>query len=330
MSIKKPVNPLDYEVGVVIGRFQTNDLHIGHTYIIDEAFKNHKKVIILVGISRITSTKKNPLDFATREKMLKEAYPDAIILPLRDQRFNEKWSQEVDSVVSAPYGNKKTVIYGGKDSFIPYYSGKFPTIELETIEGFDATNTRQNAAYETLDSSDFRSGCIYQSFNLRPTAYPTVDITVFNEEGEILLGRKPQETLFRFIGGFVDPADKSLEIAAARELHEEAGISLTIGTPVYMMSQSVEDWRYAKEESGIITSLFLAPKMWGRAEAGDDIAEVKWVKVQDLSNFDYLQAKIVPEHLELMKKFITKVYKEDLIPNIGEPKFNVDELINKA
>jgi bifunctional NMN adenylyltransferase/nudix hydrolase len=329
MDIKHAINPKDYEVGVIVGRFQTDELHDGHIAFIDQVFENHKKVVIMVGISRITGTKKNPLDYAAREAMIKEVYPKAVVLPIRDERFDDRWSQSLDSLVTQPYGEKKIVLYGSRDSFIPYYSGKFPVIELEDSGDYNATNIREKVSRETLGTRDFRRGIIYQAFNQRPVAYPTVDITVANDNGEILLGRKPSEKLFRFIGGFVDPSDASYEMAAKRELHEEAG-GIAISEPVYMMSQKIDDWRYAKEESGIITSLYLAKRMFGMATAGDDIAEVKWVKVEDLSDLDTLQYKIVPEHLELMKKFITKVYTKNLIENIGSPKTNFNELTHKA
>ncbi len=328
MDIKKAIDPKNYEVGVVVGRFQTDELHEGHINFIDQVFENHKKVIIMVGISRITGTKKNPLDYASREAMIKQIYPKAVVLPIRDERFDDRWSQNLDNLVTQPYGEKKIVLYGSRDSFIPYYSGKYPVIELEDSGDYNATNIRDKVSKETLSSRDFRRGIIYHAFTYRPVAYPTVDITVSNDNGEILLGRKPTEKLFRFIGGFVDPSDTSYEKAAKRELHEEAG-DISITEPVYMMSQKIDDWRYAKEESGIISSLFLAKRMFGVATAGDDIAEVKWVKIEDLSNLDELQYKIVPEHLEMMKKFITKVYKENLIENIGSPKTNFNEFSNK-
>lgn len=47
---------------------------------------------------------------------------------------------------------------------------------------------------------------------------------VFNNEGKLLLARKPNETKLRFIGGFVDPSDISYEKAAVREFMEETTV----------------------------------------------------------------------------------------------------------
>lgn len=317
MEIKKAVNPKDYEVGVIVGRFQTNKLHEGHIDLINQVMSNHKQVVIIVGISRIQNTKKNPLDFASREKMLKQSFPDAIIFAVSDQRSNDVWSQQVDTLISIPFGEKKAVIYGSRDSFIPFYTGKNPVIELEPSAEFNATNIRAEIAKETLATQDFRTGVIYANFAQRPVTFPTVDVCAFNENGEILLAKKPNEKLWRFVGGFVDRTDGSYEEAALREFREETGGNCTIQNPTYIASIKVEDWRYKKEESGIMTTLFLAEKTFGFAKASDDIAVVQWIPIREFSNFDGIRTKVMLEHRELMTILVDKVYNEGLIPNIG-------------
>jgi bifunctional NMN adenylyltransferase/nudix hydrolase len=318
MDIKKHIDPADFEVGVIIGRFQTNKLHEGHINLISHVLSNHKKTIILLGVSRVQNTKKNPLDFASRKAMIQKLFPSVMILPIMDQRYDEAWSSSVDNAISMPFGEKKAVIYGSRDSFIPHYKGKYSVIELEASFDHNATNIRTEVARETLDSSDFRAGVIYSAFNQRPVTYPTVDICAFNQKGEILMARKPNEKYWRFVGGFVDPTDASFEQAALREFREETGGSCVIGNLKYIASHRVADWRYAKEESGIMTTLYLGEYNMGMAKASDDIAEVKWVPINEFSNFDGVRTKVMPEHRELMTTLVNRVYSENLIPNIGE------------
>jgi bifunctional NMN adenylyltransferase/nudix hydrolase len=306
------------EVGVVVGRFQTNRLHTGHIDLISHVLSNHKKTVLILGVSRVQNTKKNPLDFASRKAMIQKLFPSLMILPVMDQRYDEKWSSEIDSAISMPFGEKKTVIYGSRDSFIPHYKGKFQVIELEAIPYHNATNIRADIAKETIDSTDFRSGVIYSAFNQRPVSYPTVDICAYNDDGEILMGRKPNEKYWRFVGGFVDPTDESYEKAALREFHEETGGNCVISDLKYILSHRVKDWRYAKEESGIMTTLFLGRRNMGYAKASDDIADVKWFPIREFSNFDTVRTKVMPEHREMMLALVNKVYSEKLIPNIGE------------
>jgi bifunctional NMN adenylyltransferase/nudix hydrolase len=250
--------------------------------------------------------------------MIQKLFPSLMILPVMDQRYDENWSSLIDNAISMPFGEKKTVIYGSRDSFIPHYKGKFQVIELEASFDHNATNIRAEVARETLDSTEFRAGVIYSAFNQRPVTYPTVDICAYNEDGEILMARKPNEKYWRFVGGFVDPTDESYERAALREFSEETGGSCVIGDLKYIASHRVKDWRYAKEESGIMTTLFLGRKSMGMAKASDDIADVKWIHIREFSNFDGVRTKVMPEHRELMTTLVNKVYSEKLIPNIGE------------
>lgn len=314
MEIKNKIETDDYEVGVIIGRFQTNRLHEGHINLISHVLSNHKKTIILLGVSRVQNTKKNPLDFASRKAMIQKLFPSVMILPIMDQRYNEKWSQDVDNAISLPFGEKKAIIYGSRDSFIPFYSGKNHVIELESSQDHNATNIRAEVAKETLDSSEFRAGVIYSTFNQRPVTYPTVDVVVHDGKGNILLAKKPHEQYWRFVGGFVDRTDKSYEEAAFRELAEETGGNLNVTNARYIASMMVDDWRYRKEESGIMTTLFLMDKSWGSAKASDDIAEVSWIPIHELSNENGIRTKVMEEHRALMRIFIDKVYNGNLIP----------------
>ncbi len=60
----------EYSIGAVVGRFQVHELHDAHRYIIDQVVNNHKKSIIFLGVPKVVGTKKNPLDFDTRKKMI--------------------------------------------------------------------------------------------------------------------------------------------------------------------------------------------------------------------------------------------------------------------
>jgi bifunctional NMN adenylyltransferase/nudix hydrolase len=58
-----------------------------------------------------------------------------------------------------------------------------------------------------------------------PTSFQATDCVIIHREaGKLLLGKKKIQTGWRFLGGFVDPKDDSLELANARERQEEAGL----------------------------------------------------------------------------------------------------------
>lgn len=298
LSIKTPINPSEYEIGVMICRLQVHKLHEGHIALIDSVCANHKKVIIFLGIPAVQNTDRNPLDFASRKAMVQKLYPNVVILPIRDNRSNEKWGHELDAQIRIPYGEKSALLYGSRDSFLPFYSGKYPAVELATDIYYSGTEIRKQVSRETLESEDFRAGVIYGCTNQWPVAYPCVDIVAYNDKGQILLAQKPNEDKWRFIGGHVDVSDASLERAAKREFSEETG-GCEISDLSYVTSIKVPDWRYVKERSGIITSLFIGKFVFGSIKPSDDISALMWRSIDDFNDHEDCQKLIVPEHLEM-------------------------------
>lgn len=302
LRVKEAINVGDYEVGCLIMRLQVHELHEAHRALIDLVIHNHKKVILFLGVGVIQNTKRNPLDFATRCAMVRELYPNIVILPLNDKRCDVAWSKQLDDAINMPFGGEKTaLLYGGRDSFIPYYSGKNKTTELTTDRFVSGTEIRKLVSREIRSSSDFRAGIIHCSYAQRPTFYQTVDIALVNEDHKVLLARKPGETKWRFPGGFVDvKLDEQLEDAALRELREECGEHIKCSDMVYLTSQKVDDWRYRSEESKIMTSLFYSNYKSGRIEPNDDVFELLWVDISKLAREDKIEDEIMPEHCDLV------------------------------
>ena len=317
MNIQTVINPEDYNCGVVVARFQVNKLHEQQRKMIDFILGHHKKVVIFLGVSRTQATTRNPLDFATRMAMIQRHYPTAVMLPLTDNRSDAEWSKTLDNKISEVFPNSKPLLYGSRDSFIPYYQGRHMTTELASdFVEISGTQIRDKVSREIIESSEFRAGVIHSVYARYNTTFPTVDVCAYNSEGQILLARKPNEDKYRFIGGFVDATDVSLEMSARREFSEEVNGSQISGLK-YILSQKIDDWRYNKEKDGIMTTLFLGRYSHGQIKASDDIAEVAWVDASKFTNPDYIQSNIMPEHQEMMAKLIQRVYENQLIPNLG-------------
>jgi bifunctional NMN adenylyltransferase/nudix hydrolase len=87
--------------GVIVGRFQVNSLHPGHLELFRQVSEKHDRVIVFVGVPRTVPTKRNPLDFEVRKKMIQHDYPDFIILPLRDEKTDEFWSKQLDDMIAS-------------------------------------------------------------------------------------------------------------------------------------------------------------------------------------------------------------------------------------
>lgn len=293
------------KTGVLVGRFQTPELHDGHLKVIKEVAELSDHVVFILGESPTKFTNRYPLSFDLRIQMMSTQLRYLIdqfsFRKLNDCRDNIKWSANLDKLLE---GLPNVTLYCSRDGFKSSYSGEYPVVELEEVPGISATQIRTEL--EPIDSIDFRSGIIYAVENRFPIVYPTVDIAVIKMLPElilrhqVLLGRKPNETQYRFPGGFVDKIDASLEDAACRELREEAGDFMTHEIK-YVGSFPVSDWRYRGTKDSIMTTLFMTYYMGGTPKAGDDLAEVKWFSL------DEALSVIVEEHLPLLQKVIDKI-----------------------
>jgi bifunctional NMN adenylyltransferase/nudix hydrolase len=294
------------KTAVIIARFQTPYLHEGHKELIAQVKQNHAKLIILLGVSPIKGSRKNPYDYYTREKMIKKDYPEVVVLPISDNPSDKIWSENLDNLLKSVFSAEQFCLYGSRDSFIPYYSGKFETVELPEHGDYNATELRKQYADKVFDSNDFRAGILYAYYNQYPKVYPTVDVALFrNNRSEILLGKKAINNKWRFVGGFSDPEDACYEDAAKRELTEECGEMQTTAMQ-YETSAKINDWRYRSEVDKIITLLFSCDFIEGEPQAQDDIADLAWFKLTDLPLM-IKDDSVSEEHVDLFN-FITGKY----------------------
>ena len=265
--------------GVIIGRFQTPELHSEHIKLIQYVLDRHEKVILFLGVSTTLANKKHPMDFITRKYMIEEQFgiSKLIIMPLSDNKSDEIWSKQLDSKIKEIFPLGSVTIYGSRDSFIPYYKGVNKTLELQPDVFVSATDIRELASKKVISSPEFRAGIIYSVYNQFPIVYSTVDIAIIKGD-EILLGQKLNETEWRFIGGFVDLTDESDEAAAKRETLEETG--LEVAELEYVCSMPVNDWRYRGiKDRSIMTRFFKAKYIFGCPTPQDDINALKWFKL---------------------------------------------------
>lgn len=274
------------EVAVIIGRYQTFQLHTDQIRMIDEIIKRHSHTIIVLGNSLMRGTIVNPLDFRARKTMIQEKFPKIDILYINDiPKDNVLWSKNLDKLIKDNTNpNQTVVIYGSMDTFIAKYNGKFSTIEFEASSYIGDDELRRQSINNYTPNEQYRAGIVAAQANRFPTAYQTVDIAIVDDKGRLLLGRKPTETKWRFIGGFSDPSYPSLESDARREVMEETGVEVDGIT--YLASMKINDSRYMFEVDCVKTAFFVGKYVYGRPQGNDDIAEVRWFDIKTINKND--------------------------------------------
>jgi bifunctional NMN adenylyltransferase/nudix hydrolase len=289
-------------IGVTVARFQVPNLTPGHMDLLDLIREHHDQVVVFLGCSPASFTKNNPLPYWMREQMVRDRYRNALIYPLVDQPTDELWTKQLDGILNSAFPGQDCTLYAGRDGFLKHYLGNRKKLEVARIEGPTGSEIRDKTATSLTSNADMRAGAIFSIQNAFTRVNQTVDVAIVRsfdgfDMPEVLMARKAVEERpigWRFIGGFVDPSDLSLEMAAAREAKEETGLNLR--RPQYIGSFRIDDWRYRNSPESIMTSFFLADCVPGEsllAKPADDIAAVAWIRL------DEVEQHVLPLHRPL-------------------------------
>lgn len=291
------------KLGVIVGRFQTPYLHTGHMHLLTTALSENDEVLVVIGDREAQPTKRHPLSYMDRVGLF-DKFDNVECTRLVDVPSSEDWDRNLDAAITmhndldgmlTEIKPDDVTLYGGRESFISAYRGKFPTKQVSTVPNVSATDIRRRMPTFKF-SEDYRMGVI-QAVNRRfPTSYQCVDVIPYcRATGRALFGKKKiYGDHLIFVGGHVDPSDASLEFAAWRELKEETGVTPDDDSRmIYSGSGRVPDYRYIDTEDGIMTSLFVCLVKHEAAIAGDDLDGVEWVDVKTVRN------RLAPVHAAL-------------------------------
>lgn len=300
------------KLGVVIGRFQVPYLHKGHVTLIEEACKNSDQVLVLVGTSEFRS-KRNPLTYREVSYMLSEIeFSKPITLrSVEDCPTDREWSSRVDSLI-AVYEPTEVVLYGGRDSFIPHYTGRYTTRLVETVGSCSGTALREQVAatYEASTLGERRQvvASWQRQFEVVPVAVDIVVLTkgkriLGDEYTGILLGRKRKNDGLRLPGGFLDKTDLSIRHAASRELKEETNIEIPPEQFEIREGRLVKDWRFDYPVYCPTAYVKISPPLV--YYPGDDFETVKVIDLAGFSEPGF--PEVFPGH----KDVIDQILKEE-------------------
>jgi bifunctional NMN adenylyltransferase/nudix hydrolase len=310
-------------VGVIVGRFQVDTLHEGHLALLNTVSERHNgRVIVFIGClaSGVAPTKHDPLDFVTRAKMILEAFPAFTIAPINDKKTDELWSKELDKKISDHVSFAKVTLYGSRDSFAPHYKGRHQvkTLDLTVPSVINGSDRRTFLTNDVRASADFRAGVIYGMLNSFTRVIPTVDVaiayqgpaTATGPSGILLLmAKKPDEELFRFVGGHQELKGSIEDDAAAESSQEVHSYPRNL---TYVGSALIDDWRYRDTPEGIKTVVFLGWVENMSHKADDDIEKSEWIEFEKL-----WENHIEPEHRGIFGH-VTKYIRHHYIKTVNK------------
>lgn len=296
-------------LGVIISRFQIDQLHEAHRWLLNTVNNTHSHMLVLLGDRNSPASAVNPLPFLCRKEMVKQQFPKAIVMRLMDHADDAEWSNNVDAIITTIVDGEmlsSATLYCGRDGFKSHYHGKYKCAEVQAGNRFvkhsSTERRRQIVNNPQFDDPAFRQGMIYAMGTLFPRTYLTVDMAILRyipniDAPQILLAQREWESRWRFPGGFVESGE-TFAAAARRETEEETGV--WVEDFQFVGDYQIADWRLRDNPKDKHKTVLMAGfHSWGAPRGQDDVARVEW---HDVEYFALHPKNIVEEHQEM---FIT-------------------------
>ena len=140
------------DVGVIVCRMQVPYLTDSHKAVINTVLERHPRVVICLGTTGELIDERNPYSFVFRKQMIEQSFDtqNITIVPLADNTVNKEWVKSLDTLIGAFLNfDEEATLYGGRDSFIPYYkkdNGKHICTELAPTDYDSGTELRTLAS----------------------------------------------------------------------------------------------------------------------------------------------------------------------------------------
>jgi bifunctional NMN adenylyltransferase/nudix hydrolase len=162
-----------FEFDALVFICRAQPFHNGHKAVIDEALKQAKEVIVVVGSSFAARSTRNPFTFEERKAMITAVYPSerVKVVPVSDYPYDDnKWVAAVQNVVHGAISWSadpvRIGLIGHEKDGTSYYLRIFPTwgsVSVPNVDGINATDIRKNLLDEGLGDIVERNHLIYKS-----------------------------------------------------------------------------------------------------------------------------------------------------------------------
>jgi len=231
--------------------------------------------------------------------MIQEKFPMVGVWPLYNMREDSQWVEQIDiqlrdisRLKPSPITPSRLIVFGTSNFLKTYrfHNGQFQS-------QIDAGMNHEHPIYKSMldnvrHTEDWRAGVIYNAFNRYPHVVSTVDAAILNGS-MVLLGKKKNESKWRFPGGYTEPNSESDERDLSREVKEETNLIVAPDAWMYLCRTNIADWRYRMSGDTIRTGFFMTREFSGVPKGGDDLPNVDWFDLFDPN------IEIMSEHQKL-------------------------------
>lgn len=158
---EKRVNKKPYELGILVGRFQT--LHLGHEMIIRKALELCEEVGLFIGSSQESGTNKNPFSYELRKEIIETALGEELkIFPLPDIGIGNvpAWGDYVLKNVYDRFGKYPDLLITGKEGRrIDWFDNakELAISELYVPKSIDISGTQMRDFFVNDDRESWQS-----------------------------------------------------------------------------------------------------------------------------------------------------------------------------
>jgi bifunctional NMN adenylyltransferase/nudix hydrolase len=254
---------------------------------------NHQFTILLLSTNPVPGNREEPLSYVMRRLMIHEAFPELFIAPLMDMASTKKWVSMLEGKIRESFPLMSARIYAAPE-IVAMYKDAGGVLQTTELAGPNVTRLLPEVRLKVINTTDFRKGVIYAANHTYKKVISTVDGAIIRGN-ETLLGRKHNETAWRFMGGFTEVTSESDEEDLSREAMEEMHLKIRPDDWYYLGRVRVLDWRYHNSGDVIRTGFYVTFEFEGTPEAGDDLADVRWVSLDATPD----EIPLVPEHRHL-------------------------------
>jgi bifunctional NMN adenylyltransferase/nudix hydrolase len=278
----------DKTVGGIIGRFQVPQLHAAHKELIETVLSKHKRVILCLGISHMPCIGNTPLNFEIRKQMILKDFPDITVIPLPDYPEDAAWSRNVDYTLFNLLSSTKIILYGGRDSFIPKYSGIFKTCELKLNSSNELSGKQSRTNIPIRDMVAFREGICWAVNQQLPIIYPVLYAIILNEENKILMIKPYINTKYN-IPSFFTVEEQFITLSYEQMLNDniQCTFDLEISATIYIGSTRINQYKYGNEEVSNMSLLFICKKIFGNIQIRTpQIEKCEWFTLDEIMKLD--------------------------------------------